>query len=211
MADPANSGERIDRAIQEILSREEFRGALEREGREVEVIGELFRSILAALDAWLGDLRGQHPGLFVVTLLLGLAVLVVAVALGTRGLGWGRRGRAAATSPLPELLRGDPTELRLRAEAEAEAGRYLEAVRLHFRSVVIEEALAQGTLQNLADAERFRRARTYRELAAELAPRPAVDRARLLKVATRLELGLYATEPLTLEDWREARALRRPG
>lgn len=199
--------EEIDRTIQEILARDEFRGALDKEGREVEVIGELFRSILAAIDALVGNLRSEHPGLFLLTLALGLGILVFAIGLGARGVGWRRRGAPLPDHGLPEILRGDPTLLRRQAQAEAQAGRWLEAARLQFRAVVIEEALAEGTLLRLEDAERFRRARTYRELAAELAPRPRLDRARLLRVAARLELGLYAGAPFSEADWRDAQGL----
>ncbi|MBK6687382.1 MAG: hypothetical protein IPG45_23125 [Deltaproteobacteria bacterium] len=199
--------EQIDRTIQEILAREEFRGALDDEGREVEVIGELFRSILSAIDALIGNLRSEHPGVFLLTLGLGLGVLIVAIGLGARGVGWRRRSAQLSSPGLPEILRGDPALLRRQAQAEAQAGRWLEAVRLQFRAVVIEEALAEGTLLRLEDAERFRRARTYRELAAELAPRPRLDRARLLRVAGRLELGLYAGATLSESDWRDAEGL----
>jgi hypothetical protein len=209
------SPEEVQRKIQAILARDEFRGALDREGREVEVIGELFRTLLSTIAALVGDLRANHPGLFLLTLAIGLVILGVAITLGARGAARRRAGSVRLAAEAPELLKGDPVQLRRDAKAAASEGRFLEATRLEFRAAVIEQALVEGSLERVEDAERFRRARTYRELIEEFAARPAAGSkfraapalARFRQVAERLELGLYGGAPLDRQDYDAAIAL----
>lgn len=200
------SGAKIDRTVKRVLEGDEFSGLKERGGSEVEAIAELFTSLMQAFDAFVGDLRTNHPGLFVLLLVAGTAVLGVAIWYGARGAARRSYGGAHVNEPIPEALKGDPRTLRSDAERLAAEGRYLDAVRLLFRAAVIEQALREGSLESLREAGRFRRARTYRELVDEFA-RSSAKLDRMRRLAERIEQGLYAGEPLDASDYEEARAI----
>src|SRR5687767_12523480 len=168
----SKSPQEIDRALRSILESEEFRGLEEGGGAEVQAIAELLTALLRALDAFIGDLRTNHPALFVLLLIAGTIILGVAVWYGARGAARRSYADATARDVIPEDLRGDPSALRSDAARCAAEGRYLDAVRLSFRARIIEQALSEGSLESLRDAGRFRRARTYRELVEEFARSP---------------------------------------
>ena len=75
----------IDPLIRSILERDEFRGLGEGGGAEVQAIGELATALLQAADAFIGDLRANHPAVFVLLLIAGTIILAVAVWYGARG------------------------------------------------------------------------------------------------------------------------------
>jgi hypothetical protein len=193
----------IDRTLRSILERDEFRGLDDPGGAEVQAIGEMATALLQAADAFIGDLRANHPGLFVLLLIAGTIILGIAVWYGARGAARRSYSDASAEEQIPADMRGDPNVLRRDAERLAKEGRYLDAVRLVFRARIIEQALGEGSLESLRDAGRFRRARTYRELVDEFARSGSVERMR--HVADRIEEGLYAGRRIGVEDWDEAR------
>lgn len=203
---PSPSGQKIDRVVERILERDEFSALKDRGGSEVEAIAELFTSLMQAIDAFVGDLRTNHPGLFVLLLVAGTAVLGVAIWYGARGAARRSYADAQVQERIPEVLKGDPRSLRAEAEKCAAAGRYLDAVRLLFRAAIIEQALSEGSLESLRDAGRFRRARTYRELVEEFA-RGSAMLERMRGLAERIERGLYAEEELDASDYEQARTL----
>src|SRR5688572_22337031 len=133
----------------------------------MQVIGQLLESALLALQSFVGDLRANHPSVFVALIVLGMIILAVSIWFGARGAARRSLAEARLSDRLPEELRGDPEKLRTEARMLAEQGRYLDAVRLVFRAAIIEQALREGILERLIDAEGFRRARTYRELIEE--------------------------------------------
>jgi len=65
----------IDRMIRSILERDEFRGIDESGGSEVQAIGEMATALLQAADAFIADLRTDHPAIFVLLLIAGTIVL----------------------------------------------------------------------------------------------------------------------------------------
>jgi hypothetical protein len=198
------SEEHIDSLVREILARDEF-ASLKSGGSETQLLGELFESLLNAIQAVVGDLRANHPGIFIALLIVGATVLSISIWYGARGAA--RRSLAAARveNSLVEILRGDPRKLRDEAVASAGNGRFLDAVRLLFRATIIEQALAEGTLERIRDAEDFRRARTYRELIQEFA-RSSARLGGMQRTATRIEEGLYAGKPITERDYQRALA-----
>jgi hypothetical protein len=201
---PRAPAREIDRAIRSILERDEFRGIDDAGGAEVQAIGEMATALLQAADAFIGDLRTNHPGIFVLLLMGGTIILAVAVWYGARGAARRSWSSASVESEIPADMRGDPSVLRSDAERMAGEGRYLEAVRLLFRAEIIEQALGEGSLESLREAGRFRRAHTYGELVEEFARSPS-SRERMRRLADRIEEGLYAGRPLGAEDWDEAR------
>lgn len=210
MAGPpvSQSAEAIDARVAEILARDEFQSLSKDAAPATQLIGELLESMLSAIRALVGDLRANHPGVFVALLVVGAVILGISVWYGARGAARRRGGEARIGEALPEVLRGDPARLRAEAEAAAAAGRWLEAVRLYFRATIIDQALSEGTLERLRDAEAFRRARTYRELVGEFA-RDDAQAERMRRIAARIELGLYSGAELGPADWDDARALAR--
>ncbi len=200
------SGEQVDRVIRSILEREEFRGLDRGGGSEVQAIAEMATALLQAVDAFIGELRSNHPGVFVLLLIAGTLVLATAVWYGARGAARRAYGDAAGVDGIPAELTGDPRSLRREAERLAAGERYLDALRALFRAHIIEQALQEGSLESLREAGRFRRAHTYRELVDEFA-RSSSSHARLGRLAERIEEGLYAGLPLSQDDWREAREL----
>jgi hypothetical protein len=200
--------EEIDATVADILARDEFKSLQEDSAATTKLIGEMLESMLNAIRALVGDLRANHPGVFVALLVFGTVVIAISVWYGARGAARRRTGEARLGEDLPEVLRGDPVRLRADAELAAAAGRWLEAVRLYFRATIIQQALAEGTLERLRDADAFRRSRTYRELVGEFA-RNEAQAARMRRIATRIELGLYSGAELGPADWEDARALAR--
>ena len=196
----------IDRLLRSILERDEFRGVEEGGGAEVQAIGELATALLQAADAFIGNLRTNHPALFVLLLIAGTIVLSIAIWYGARGAARRSWADASARDEIPTEMRGDPRTLKSDAERAAAEGRYLEAVRLLFRAQIIEQALREGSLESLREAGRFRRARTYRELVEEFA-RSSSSLERMRRLAERIEEGLYADRELGPEDWRDAKGL----
>lgn len=200
--------EEVERTLQLILEREQFRDLRRSDPTAAEVFGEMLQSLMRTLTAFIGELRGEHPGVFVALVIVGLVVVSVSVWLGARGAARRRHSDVVLREELPELLRGDP--LRLQREAEAAAGRgdWLEAVRLQFRSTIIRRALAEGALEKDHDADGFRRARTYRELVREFA-RNDQQNDLMTQLAERLESGLYAGVALGPNDWENVQRLAR--
>lgn len=206
MTRPAD--QEIDRTIRSILERDEFRGIDQSGGAEVQAIGELVTAVLQAVEAFIGDLRTNHPALFVLLLVAGTAVLATAVWYGARGAARRAYADAAVGGEIPEDLRGDPATLRRDAERAAAEGRYLDAVRLLFRAEIIDQALREGSLESLREAGRFRRAHTYRELVEEFS-RSSEALERMRRLAERIEQGLYAGDALGPADWLDAQRIRR--
>lgn len=200
------SNQQIEETTQLVLQRPEFADLDPNAGNEVQLIGEFFNSIFSAVQAWLSSLRGNHPEVFVFLIVLVLFVLFFAAAWLARAWARQRVDEARAIDELPVLLRGDPKDLRRRAQDAAAAAQWLDAVRLAFRAVVIEQALKEGVLDRPEKAAAFRRAYTYRELIAEFA-RSDARRAEMNAVAARLELGLYNNEVLDEQDWQRVQSL----
>lgn len=208
-APPApHSAEVIDARVAEILARDEFQPLNKDAAPATQLIGELLESMLSAIRALVGDLRANHPGVFVALLVAGAAIIGISVWYGARGAARRRSGEARISEELPEVLRGDPARLRAEAETAASAGRWLDAVRLYFRATIIQQALSEGTLERLRDADAFRRARTYRELVGEFA-RNEAQAERMRRLAARIELGLYSGVELGPADWDDARSLAK--
>lgn len=203
--------EQVSKALQEVLSGEEFEPLRNPSRADLSVIGELANALFRAVVEWIGDLNSQHPAVFIAILLAGVGLLAIALWYGARGAARRAGHRATDEAARESLLQGDPAQLSRAAQAAAQEARYLDAVRLMFRAKIIEQALAEGILERLRDAEGFRRGRTYRELVEEFTrSRGAQDQARgaqLAEVAQRLELGMYAGEPLLLEDWEKVQRL----
>src|SRR5262245_252996 len=130
---PARSGEQIDELVQEILHRDEFKSLLDKSAPATELIGEMLESLMHAVQALVGDLRANHPGVFVSVLILGTVILAISVWFGARGAARRRRGEASVHEDVIEVLRGDPGQLRVEAERAAREGRFLDAVRSLFR------------------------------------------------------------------------------
>jgi hypothetical protein len=198
-------GKEIDGLIAEILKRGEF-SAMKESGAETQVLGQLLESMLRAVQALVGNLSTDHPWIFVGILIAGAAALASLVWWGARGAARRSFGQARTEREAIEILRGDPKQLRSDAEAHAAEGRFLDATRLVFRATIIEQALREGILERLRDAEAFRRARTYRELVEEFS-RNSEQTSKLKQVAERIEVGLYAGASLSAADFEEARRL----
>lgn len=198
--------ERIDREIADILAAEEFRTARETAGTETRAVGELFDSLLRAAEAMLGDLRANHPGLFVVILLAGLIVIAVSVYFGARGLARRKGPTLDLGGPRTQAELQDPALLRKQAFELAAKDDYVGASRRLFRASIIERALQEGALRRLEDALGFRRAYTFQELARAFA-RDTPEADELGWLARRLDAGVYGAAPFGEADWARARAL----
>jgi hypothetical protein len=205
---PRPTGTEVDRIVREVLARDELDGLDQKGGSEVEAFGELVTALMQTADALIGELRSNHPEVFVLILIAGTAVLSAAIWYGAKGAARRSYADARAPDPIPAVLEGDPARLRSDAARRAEEGDFLGAVRSAFRARIIEQALAEGTLESLRDAGRFRRARTYRELVDEFS-RSSDAYAAMGAIAERIERGLYAEEPLGRDDWERARSVLR--
>lgn len=203
--DPARP-EEIAARLAEILERDELRSLNDDSGAATQLLGEVLESLVQAIQALAGDLRANHPGIFVALLVFGTGVIALSVWYGARGAARRRHQDARLDGELPETLRGDPARLRAEAEEAAAEQRWLDAVRLLFRAAIIERAMKEGSLERTRDPQAFRRARTYRELIDEFA-RGDRQAGKMRELAARIELGLYGHATLDERDFQAARAL----
>ena len=189
------------------MSQDEFRGVNDSGGAEVNAVAELFTALLQTVDAFIGDLRSSYPGVFVLVLVLGTAVLAVAIWYGAKGASRRSYQSASITPDLPDELLADPKLLQRDAERLASEGVYLDAVRLAFRARIIEQALKEGSLKTLRGAADFRRARTYRELVDEFA-RSSHAQTEMRNIALCIEQGLYSRGIVDRDVWERVQKLR---
>ncbi len=202
MSDP----QRADPLIREILADPEFARLEPGAEGEAELIAELVSALFDTVQTWLAGLGVEHPGVFLFVLLAALAILAGLAWWGARGAARRRAGANIRAENLPELLRGDPKILRTQAYQAANQRDWLLAARYLFRAQIIEQALQEGILARLADAESFRRARTYRELVMEFSRENGEER---LALASRIEAALYGHQSLTEADWHQLLTLER--
>jgi len=128
---PARSA--LDSRLQEILSRPDFRHAMDTGGSDPRALARWLWLQLRRLLARLGGLHETNYALFLVAVIAGVAVLIPLLAHVTytlaRFLGRqrspGRDSAGPASPPRPV----SPAELIREAERHAAAGRYREAVR----------------------------------------------------------------------------------
>ena len=195
-------GATIDRALSEILAADEYATARQAPGAETQAIGEMFDALVRAAQSMIGALRADHPELFVVVLVGSLSLVTLAVWLGVRAVI--RRGGARVDEvSAPVTPFESPAALAKQARALADQGAYTEALRLLFRSAILQRALQTGVLADHQRAERFRRARTYGELVAEFA-RSSDEAATLRSLTQELERGVYGDAPISAEQYRAA-------
>jgi len=204
---PATS-DQVDSKLAEILAADEFATATEAAGAETQAIGELFDAILGTLEGMIGGLRANHPEVFVLILVGGLAVVGAAIWFGARALARRRHTSGGGGDDAPKRAADEVSRLQQEAKALATSGDHLGAARALFRAMLIEQAIDEGLLDEFDDGSRYARAKTYGELVGTFA-RSDDERRRLEAVATELEAGVYGDGRFDVGQWKAVVDLAR--